>query len=92
MQLRTCPAAALVGIQDTRTRKSAVYDRCRKVCHLQGSARINVLQGGQGLRGQHWDRMQLAASQAHVAGVQSLPTRLQITSTRSVWRILLQHP
>ena len=65
-------------------RESPVHDKCRKVCHLEGSAGINVLQGGQRLRGQHWDRMQLAASQAHVARVQSLPTRLHIIPARSL--------
>ena len=84
----TCP----VTVQDTRDEDTWVHNKCRTVCYLQGSAGIYMLQGGQGLRGQHWDCMQLAASQAHVACVQSLPTCLRIIPTRSLWHILLQHP
>ena len=55
--------------------------------YLQGSAGIYVLEGGQGLGGEHWGCMQLAASQANVAGVLCLSACLQAASTlrHGVW-------
>ena len=78
------PCSCSCQKQDTYDEDTPVHDKCRRVCHLQGSAGVNMLQGGEGLRGQNRDRMQLAASQAHVACVQSLPTRLHNIPTRSL--------
>lgn len=48
--------------------------------HLQGSAGIYVFKGRQRLRREHWSCMQLAASQANVAGVLCLSACLQAAS------------
>ena len=51
-------------MQGTHAKETSALDWSRKVCHLHGSACIDVLEGGQGLRGQYWDGMQPAASHA----------------------------